>query len=206
MPDEKKSGADDQPQDAQVKQPGDARPRRAMLRLIGLVAALMVVEGLVISLLAGRSDSKHRAAGSELEIGAFHFSQSDVEPGGIRRARFRLHVQIFPDLLEGVRGTLAARRFHVREGVEEVLRQAAPDDFEDPLLVELKRRIQEHINEDLGQRAVARCIVTHLELERNGTPSNSAGELAEHRNETTPPASLQNVAADSQRSTAVGSN
>jgi len=61
------------------------------------------------------------------------------------------------------RTRLAARKFKVQQDVEQLLRQAHPDDFADPVLAGLKRQLQEQINESLGLRAISEVIITSLE-------------------------------------------
>ena len=145
---------------------GGKKPMRRRLVLAGMIVGLMFGEALVIFLFGGGSSQGSSVTEGELEIGDFVFARPVTDAGGIEQARFRLHVRLLPDLAAEADDELTANRFHVREGVEEVLRQAAPADFEDPLLADLKRRIQERINEDLGQRVVAKCIVTHFEIVR----------------------------------------
>ena len=179
---------------------GGKKPMRRRLVLAGMIAGLMFAEALVIFLFGGGSSQGSSVSAGELEIGDFVFARSVIEAGEIEQARFRLHVRLLPDLAAEADDELTANRFHVREGVEEVLRQAAPADFEDPLLVDLKRRIQERMNEDLGQRAVAKCIVTHFEIVRaQNPPAESEKELARAEPPLKSPESLLNLPEHSGR-------
>ena len=62
---------------------------------------------------------------------------------------------------------------------EELLRRAHGGDFEDPGLQELKRQLQERINQALGIRAVADVIVTDLRLRRSPRTGPSAASTAQ---------------------------
>jgi hypothetical protein len=185
MPDAKHPGADQKSPNEDAPQGSvGTTTRRRRLAFVGIIAGLMFGEAMVILLLAGGSSQGAAAAAEELEIGEFLFDRPGATDGSVRRARFRLHVRLLPDLRAEATSQFRGNPFHVREGVEEVLRRAAPSDFEDPLLADLKRRIQERLNQDLGQRAVARCIVTHLEIERN---TEAAGAPQENVAKADPP-------------------
>jgi len=73
---------------------------------------------------------------------------------------------------------LDACRFRVQQNVEELLRRAHGGDFDDPGLGELKRQLQERINERSG-RAIAEVIVTDLKLQHNGQDAGLVTGTAE---------------------------
>ena len=116
----------------------------------------------------------------EISLGHFRFEQRNGEDQPIRGARFQVHVSLLGEVDGPARGRLAARRFKVQQGVEELLRQAHSADFEDPNLSELKRLLQERVNEAIGLRAVSEVIITDLEVVRSdmASPFEPAEETA----------------------------
>lgn len=106
----------------------------------------------------------------EIALGDYQF-RSDAGPrGAASAARFSLHVAFTPQMEHAAREQLALRKHRLQQDVEELLRRAQGTDFEDPRLRELKRQVQEQINETLGMRAVADVIITGLAIE----PGDSA--------------------------------
>jgi flagellar basal body-associated protein FliL len=112
---------------------------------------------------AGAAPEKRPA---ELGLGQFQFRSARIErePGGLIDATFSLHVTLLDQLDEVGRQRLSARKHRVEQDVEQLLRRAHSADFEDPNLAELKRQIQEQINESVGMRAIADVIITNLTL------------------------------------------
>ena len=89
-----------------------------------------------------------------------------------------MHIALLEQVEVAARRELSAKRFRVQQAVEELTRRAHGGDFEDPLLTELKRRLQERVNEALGIRVIADVIITDLKLERKGEPIERIGETA----------------------------
>jgi len=58
------------------------------------------------------------------------------------------------------------RKFKVQQEVEQLLREAAAGDFDDPKLAELKRQLQETINQVAGKRVIKEVIITDLSIHR----------------------------------------
>lgn len=112
----------------------------------------------------------------EIGLGDFKFRADLAERGPVAAAQFSLHVAFAPQSEQAGRERLAVRKFRVQQDVEELLRRAHGADFDDPRLRELKRQIQEQINETLGTRAVADVIITDLVVEPS---SERAAERAE---------------------------
>jgi flagellar basal body-associated protein FliL len=105
----------------------------------------------------------------EVSLGEFKFCADPAEHGPVVTARFALHVSLASQSDRVGRERLTARKFRVQQDVEELLRRAHGADFDDPSLRELKRQIQEQINETLGLRAVADVIITDLLTETPDT-------------------------------------
>ena len=101
---------------------------------------------------------------------------------------------------------MAARKYHIQQDVEELLRKAHSGDFDDPGLTDLKRQLREQISQDIGVRAVSEIIVTDLKLSRSGpqglalahagplpvgedssSPAKPAGKHADHSADSTAP-------------------
>lgn len=134
--------------------------------LVLFVVLALVVPGIVLALsrlssAAGAEENGH----DELSIGEFRFLADANERSPIIAATFSLHLALIPEAEAVGLARLASHKFRVQQGVEQLLRQAHGGDFEDPRLGDLKRQLQEQVNETLGVRAVADVIVTDLELE-----------------------------------------
>lgn len=116
----------------------------------------------------------------EITLGSFRFDDAENPDHSLRSAQFNLHVSLLREVEGTARGRLAARRFKVQQGVEELLRQAHAADFDDPNLSELKRLLQEQVNEAIGLRAVDEVIITDLEFERGPleSPLESSEKVA----------------------------
>ena len=108
----------------------------------------------------------------EARIGEFVFQSGTVAAGGVNGAKFQLHIGLLHPDDKALRTKLDATQFRLRQAVEEVLRQAQPTDFEDTSLGELKRQLQQRIDETLATRAVSEVIVTELAIDR-ATAANS---------------------------------
>jgi len=103
----------------------------------------------------------------EVSLGKFRFDADDQQASRITNAEFSLHIALLEHVEGAARQRLDAYRFRVQQDVEELLRRAHGGDFDDPGLGELKRQLQERINETLGMRAIAEVIVTDLKLQHN---------------------------------------
>jgi len=118
---------------------------------------------------------------AEVDLGNYQFIANELERGRIVGAEFSLHIALLPQVAEEARLRLEQRKFRVQQGVEQLLRQAHGGDFDDPTLGELKRQLQEQINETLGMRAISDVIVTDLQLDRvqsDPKPTTAKTELA----------------------------
>ena len=116
----------------------------------------------------------------EVSLGEFRFLGNRHEQSPIVAASFRLHLALIPETDALARARLVSHKYRVKQGVEQLLRQAHGGDFEDPSLGDFRRQLQEQINETLGVRAVADVIVTGLTLEvsEKDTGSDPSGEVA----------------------------
>jgi flagellar basal body-associated protein FliL len=104
-------------------------------------------------------------AAGEIGLGTFHFEGDRNEGGSVCKADFALHISLLEPLDPAAQQRLAARKYHVQQDVEELLRKAHSGDFEDPGLSDLKRQVHEQINQTLGLRAVSEVIITDLKLQ-----------------------------------------
>ncbi|MDY0167078.1 MAG: hypothetical protein RBS80_11075 [Thermoguttaceae bacterium] len=116
----------------------------------------------------------------EVSIGEFRFSADENERSRVVAASFHVHLALIPETAALGRARLASHKFRVQQGVEQLLRQAHGGDFENPSLGDLKRQLQEQINETLGIRAVADVVVTdlNLELSEADPASKPSGQVA----------------------------
>jgi hypothetical protein len=100
----------------------------------------------------------------EVSLGSFRF-QGDAAPGvRIAGADFTVHVTLLESVEQTARRRLTDRKCRVRQAIEEILRKAHSSDFEDPSLGDVRRLMQEQVNQILGIRAVADIIVTDLRV------------------------------------------
>jgi flagellar basal body-associated protein FliL len=99
---------------------------------------------------------------TEIALGDFQFRAEKGDPGRVASAKFGLHVSLIEDSDVAARKRLVDRQFRVQQDIEELLRGAHSGDFADPTLKELKRQLQERINETLGMKSVADVIITNL--------------------------------------------
>ncbi len=123
---------------------------------------------------------KAKNGSREVTLGEFYFANPTKAADEIQRVDFRLHV----DLLEGtdkvVRERLERRKSMVQQNVEQLLRRARAVDFTDPVLTELKRQLQETINETISLRGISDVIITDLAIERQeGQPTKE--KVASHK-------------------------
>ena len=129
--------------------------------------------------LAARTPAPTRE--TEVGLGDFAFRAGQAEKGRIVAAEFSLHIALLPQLGEAAHFCLKTRKFRVQQDIEELLRQAHGGDFDDPTLAELKRQLQEQVNETLGIRAIADVIITDLKLTFNekkaDSPATATAEL-----------------------------
>ena len=128
-----------------------------------LLVLSVVVHGLMLVCWPAAVRSKLKTP-SEVELGEFRFHNSE-QKSRLATVQFKLHVSLLMGT-ESIGGSrLVEKKFLVQQGIEELLRQAHAGDFEDPTLSELKRQIQEKINEAVELRTVEEVIITQLETE-----------------------------------------
>jgi flagellar basal body-associated protein FliL len=165
---QKKPDAEAQPT-VKREESGKIASWRRFLRknwIVILVAATVVVHGVGFAYFRLTHGSPALVASPEVSLGVFRFEASQNEVGRITGAEFSLHIALLEHVDRVARRRLEDCRFRVQQDVEELLRRAHGGDFEDPSLGELKRQLQEQINETLGMRAIADVIVTDLKLRR----------------------------------------
>ncbi|MFW5692880.1 MAG: hypothetical protein ACOCWL_01555 [Thermoguttaceae bacterium] len=147
---------------------------------IGLFVVLaVVVPGAVFAIVHFSGEKGPGAAPpGEVSIGQFRFLASEHERSPVLAATFSLHLALIPEAEGVARVRLDTHKFRVQQAVEQLLRQAHGGDFEDPSLGDLRRQLQAQVNETLGVRAVADCIVTDLDLvlsPRESAPPSEGG-------------------------------
>jgi len=147
--------------------------------LVIIVALSIVVHGAGFSYYQLWGKSRQSKLSPEISLGTFQFEPNENEKGRIAAAEFSLHIALLEHVDQAARDRLAARKFRVQQDVEELLRQAHSGDFDDPSLGELKRQLQEQVNETLGMRAIADVIITDLKLQLDDTQPKAAGDSNE---------------------------
>jgi flagellar basal body-associated protein FliL len=171
--------------EARSKARGSTSPGRGFKRfltvkvLVILVVVSLVAHGVGFAwshLLAGRDPSPEER--TEISLGSYRFNADPSERGNVDAAEFSLYIALIEEVDRPSRQALARRQNRVKQDVEELLRQAHGGDFEDPSLGELKRQLQERINETLGLRAIADVIITDLEIHHKDRPAKPTVETA----------------------------
>lgn len=153
--------------------------------IVTIVVGTVIVQAMLLGyyrLAGGATADAEAVSGGEVTLGQFQFEASPHEVGRVQAARFQLHLALLPDIDEVARLRLKQRQFRVQQDIEQLMRQAHSGDFNDPPLTELKRQLQEQVNETLGIRAVSEVIITDLELEQSPVPESHAETAAQPRN------------------------
>ncbi len=114
----------------------------------------------------------------EVSLGEYHCCVNGQRPP-IEGAEFCLHVALLDEVDLSARSRLTARRRRVQQGVEELLRRAHSEDFDDPALGDLKRQLQERINGVLEMRAISEVIITDLVLHHLPPEADDVSERIE---------------------------
>jgi flagellar basal body-associated protein FliL len=162
-------------QDEQPKRWWKVLPAKYWVLLV--VVLSIGVHGLLISLhgLTARSTTTETP---EISLGTFRFVNLQPEGSPIAEAEFELHVSLLSEVDRLARPLLESRKFRIEQDVEELLRQVHGADFDDPTLAELKRQIQEKVNQTLEMRGVEAVIVTDLTLKHRAAIEPAAAPTA----------------------------
>lgn len=170
--------ATEEKQDVEVEEEESSEEQSKGSRKRGLLARILTPKG--IAILVGVSVIAHgisfayyrmnkanaQTVASEVALGSFRFEGAKNEKGRIAKAEFSIHIALLDQVNDAAHQRLQSRRFRVQQDIEELLRQAHSGDFDDPNLGELKRQLQEKVNETLGIRAIADVIITNLKIEQ----------------------------------------
>ncbi len=132
---------------------------------LGTVIALTIVAHVSLIALQAVRGAKRPTLHTEVTLGSFEFTNRSGG-GLLSDAHFDLHVRLLLEVENDAHIRLDQRRFKVAQDIQELLRQASGGDFDDPALTELKRQIQERINQSLEIRAISEVIITDLALTR----------------------------------------
>ena len=136
-------------------------------------STLIIHFGLFLMSPKVRGGSVGVKAQNEIGLGDFTFLSPRGQPGQVTRAEFSLYLSLLSDVDSIARERLAQKKFKVEQEIEELLRQAHAGDFDDPVLAELKRQIQETVNQCLEMRAITEVIITDFSAEGSPGPRNS---------------------------------
>ncbi len=179
MAEEKTRNAPEENEEDSQEQTDEKSPRFPLRRwiVIGTIG-LLVVNGIAGVYFGLRHLGRKSDPGSEVSLGEFQFIRKSTDDSPIAQAEFNLHISLLSELGPTAQALLRRHKFRVQQDVEQLLRQANPDDFEDPKLTELKRQLQETINRTLEKRVIAEVIITDLSVERVATTENEPEEEA----------------------------
>ena len=177
-----RAGAEDEsPEKTQPARPKSAGfPARFLTPkwLLILLAVSVLGHGITFTYLKLTAEPSLGQSTSEYSLGPFRFVADPSEGGPVSSAEFSLHITLLDEVHRTARSELWAKKFRVQQAVEELIRRAHGGDFDDPLLGDLKRQLQEQINQTLGIRAIADVIITDLQLARNPNAMDKITETA----------------------------
>lgn len=161
--------ADPEPSEPTSAKPSAGSQSRGLFTRKGLVILLsvsLVVHGMVFGYLGLFSGKAERELTPEAEValGTFCYHGDRVEGGRVTQVDFSLYLALANPGDRADWKLVAAHKYRLQEGVEELLRRAHAADFEDPVLRELKRRLRQRIEETLGRPVVADVMVTNLKV------------------------------------------
>ncbi len=155
---------------------------------ITLVLCLLVVgQGAPLAYFYTQAKKNQPVPIPEVTLGEFQFNSRFATPNQVNRASFSLHIALLDQLDRQARDRLSQRRFRVLQNVEELLRKTPSGDFDDPTLVDLKRQLQERINQTLEMRVIAEVVITGLEVEREPAAERQADDSVESIAQATAP-------------------
>jgi flagellar basal body-associated protein FliL len=177
---EPKEDAESAPEKSKTTDKASFWARFLTRRWIAIVVGVsIVIHGIGFLYYQWADETPPVALSPEVSLGEFRFEAESTEIGRITGAEFSLYIALLEHVDRAARDRLDAHRFRVQQGIEELLRQAHSGDFDDPNLGDLKRRLQEQVNETLGMRAIADVIITDLTLQYNDKHPGSVVDSAE---------------------------
>ncbi len=162
------AGVEAESEESKKGKPGKGTWRKRLrqpLWICLIVSTTIVAHGLLIAFHAFVGTTTDRADG-EVSLGEFAYVNSGDKIDSIVRAGFQIHIRLLDGVEKSARRRLSDRQFRVIQDVEELLRRAHGTDFADPALTELKRQLQETVNQSLELRAIDEVIVTGLVVEK----------------------------------------
>lgn len=152
------------------------QPSRGVL--LGMLGVSLLFNGWGLVRLRGQRDlDGMKARAAEVDLGNFVYRSQDATVS-LQEARFSLALALLDETDAVTRQSLDKHRRRVRQAVEELLRTANNDDFDDPNLLGLKRRLEERINGVVGGRGIAEVIITELVANRGSQPGGLPVGLA----------------------------
>jgi hypothetical protein len=156
------------------------KPVRWQVPKWAIVLAVATIVAQATGLAYYRMHSRPAAVSTpEFELGGFQFEADKGEGGRVAQAQFDLCLSLLEPMEQAAKQRLAAHKNRVRQDVEELVRRAHSGDFDDPSLHELKRQVQERVDQTLGMRAIAEVIITELRLQHNAEHAAPVGHTAQ---------------------------
>jgi flagellar basal body-associated protein FliL len=155
-------GAEDDNAEGEGQASGERSTFFSSRRVVCTVIITLVVQSLGMAYYILQTKQAPVGLEAEVDLGDYQFNGNQI----VSRIEFTLHVSLLGGLDRQGRHLLRTHQHRVQQEIEQLLRQAHEGDFEDPVLAELKRQIQETINQTLGKNVISEVIVTSLELER----------------------------------------
>jgi len=160
-----------------------AMPTRSLLSrllstqtLVLTTTVLVILHSLILLFVGLERFTKRGPEGTEVSLGTFRFEGASDGATDDVTVEFHVHVSLLAKCDRLGRYLLRNHEHRVKQGIEELLRGAANEDFQDPTFADLKRQFQESINRALGERVIAEVILTQVNVTQHGPPASGEQE------------------------------
>lgn len=148
-----------------------------MLKIVGLVSLLMIVEGVGLYFFLGAGNSTPAKAANEedsldvenqdfkddsttVEIGSFNCTNSRADPGSTIHVSIKLNATVSSDQEEWFNQAIKTHKARVQQAVIQIIRSTNLDDLNDPKWVTMKRLFREEINKVLRKSFVIEIVIS----------------------------------------------
>ena len=135
--------------------------------LVLTTTVLVILHSVLLLFVGLERFTKRGPEGTEVGLGTFRFEAAADGSTVAATVEFDLHVSLLEKCDRLGRHLLRNHENRVQQGIEELLREATDEDFQDPTFADLKRQFQETINGTLGERVIAEVIMTQVTIERD---------------------------------------
>ncbi len=120
-----------------------------------LVMLLVMTHAMIIGYVRSESAKLNSLASSEIPLGMFYVQS----PDRIWLTQLRILLAVAPERRDAAKATIEHNRWLVHQTIEEVLRNVDRSTLEDPIMTDLKDKIQQVLNESLHERIIERVLI-----------------------------------------------